>query len=171
MYYLGVAQELLSPLVIVQDSADDASLQKLYQSEMATNNNNTLNTTITVFASANFRAWQQSMGDYLKSQKLWRHATGVVTRPVAVDPAAPTAAELQLQGIWDKTDDQIKGILGLRLSPNLRTHLGTTATPALAAQAWTSLETTFRQPGISAIFADYHALHAVKISGQQNPQV
>ena len=30
---------------------------------------------------------------------------------------------------------------------------------------------TFEQPGISAIFADYHALHAVKISGQQNLQV
>ena len=120
---------------------------------------------------ANFRAWQQSMGDYLKSQKLWCHATGIVTRPVAANPAAPMAAELQLQGTWDETDDQIKGILGLRLSPNLRTHLGTTAALATASQAWTSLETTFGQPGISAIFADYHALHAVKISGQQNPQV
>ena len=90
---------------------------------MASNNNNTLNTTVTVFASANFHAWQQSMGDYLKSQKLWHHVTGIVTCPVAVNPAAPTAAELQLQGVWDKTDDQIKGILGLRLSPNLRTHL------------------------------------------------
>jgi len=135
------------------------------------NNNNTLNTTVTVFAGANFCAWQQSMGDYLKSQKLWRHATGIVTRPVAANPQAPTAAELQLQGVWDETDDQIKGILGLRRSPNLRTHLGTTAAPATATQAWASLETTFGQPGISAIFADYHALHAVKISGQQNPQV
>ena len=138
---------------------------------MASNNNNTLNTTITVFAGMIFRAWQQSMGDYLKSQKLWRHATGVVTCPVAANPTAPTAAELQLQGTWDETDDQIKGILGLRLSPNLRTHLGTTAAPATASQAWTSLETTFGQPGISAIFADYHVLHVVKISGQQNPQV
>ena len=111
------------------------------------------------------------MGDYLKSQKLWHHATGVVTCPVEAVPAAPTAAELQLQGLWDETDDQIKGILGLRLSPNLRTHLGTTATPAMAAQAWQSLEMTFGQPGISAIFADYHMLHAVKILGQQNLQV
>ena len=86
-------------------------------------------------------------------------------------PAAPTAAELQLQGIWDKTDDQIKGILGLRLSPNLHTHLGTTAAPATAAQAWAILETTFRQPDISAILANYHVLHALRISGQQNPQV
>ena len=138
---------------------------------MASNNNNTLNTTITVFTGTNFHAWQQSMGDYLKSQKLWHHATGVVTHPVAAVPASPTDAELQLQGLWDETDDQIKGILGLRLSPNLCTHLGTTATPAMAAQAWQSLEMTFGQPGISAIFADYHALHAVKISGQQNPQV
>ena len=115
---------------------------------MASNNNNTLNTTISIFASMNFHAWQQSMGDFLKSQKLWCHATGVVTCPVEAVPGAPTAAELLLQGTWDETDDQIKGILGLRLSPNLCTHLGTNATPAMAAQSWASLETTFRQPGI-----------------------
>ena len=68
---------------------------------MASNNNNTLNTTVTVFASVNFRAWQQSMGDYLKSQKLWRHATGIVTHPVEATPGAPTAAELQLQVLGD----------------------------------------------------------------------
>ena len=50
------------------------------------------------------------------------------------------AAELQLQGTWDKTDDQIKGILGLRLSPNLCTHLGTNGAPATAAQSWTSVK-------------------------------
>ena len=81
------------------------------------------------------------------------------------------AAELLLQGTWDKTDDQIKGILGLRLSPNLCTHLGTNAALAMAAQSWASLETTFGQPGILAIFADYHVLHVVKISGQQNLQI
>ena len=113
---------------------------------MASNNNNTLNTTISVFTGMNFRAWQQSMGDFLKSQKLWCHATGIVTHPVEVVPGAPTAAELQLQGTWDETDDQIKGILGLRLSPNLRTHLGTNGAHATVAQSWTSLETTFGQP-------------------------
>ena len=169
MYYLGAAQELLTLLIVVKNSADEFSLQKLIA--MASNNNNTLNTTVTVFAGTNLRAWQQSMGDYLKSQKLWHHATGVVTRPVAANPVAPMAAELQLQGIWDETDDQSKGILGLRLSPNLRTNLGTTAAPATAAQSWASLETTFGQPGISAIFADYHVLHAIKILGQQNLQV
>ena len=68
-------------------------------------NNNTLNTTVSVFASTNFCAWQQSMGDFLKSQKLWRHATGIVTHPVEAVPGAPMAAELQLQGTWDETDD------------------------------------------------------------------
>ena len=115
---------------------------------MASNNNNTLNTTVSVFTSANFCAWQQSMGDFLKSQKLWHHATGVVTHPVEAVPGAPTAAELQLQGTLDETDDQIKGILGLRCSPNLHTHLGTNAAPAMAAQSWASLKTTFGQPGI-----------------------
>ena len=115
---------------------------------MASNNNNTLNTTITIFAGANFRAWQQSMGDYLKSQKLWQHATGVVTCPVAATPAAPTAAELQLQGTWDETHDQIKGILGLRLSPNLCIHLGTNAAlPRLAKHGL-----ALRQPSGGLVF-------------------
>ena len=132
MYYLGFIQELLSHLTVVLGGADKLSLQKLIA--MASNNNNTLNTTVSVFAGTNFRAWQQSVGDFLKSQKLWHHATGV-THPVEAVPGAPMAAELQLQGTWDETDDQIKGILGLRLSPNLHTHLGTNSALATAAQS------------------------------------
>ena len=34
-----------------------------------------LNTAVPVFQGANFRTWQQAMGDYLKSQRLWFHVT------------------------------------------------------------------------------------------------
>ena len=61
---------------------------------------------------------------------------------------------------------QCLGILGFRLSPNLRTHLGNTA-----HLMWDSLNTTFGQPGVSAIFADYQAAISLKVTGGQNLQV
>ena len=66
----------------------------------------------------------------------------------------------------DADDIQCLGILGLRLSPNFRTHLGNTA-----HLTWDSLNTTFRQLGVSAIFADYQAAISLKVTGGQNPQV
>ena len=116
---------------------------------------------IPVFSSANFRTWKQQMGDFLKYQKLWRVVSGAVTRPVGNTPA-----DLAAQEAWDEVDEQAQGILGLRISPNLRTHLGATS-----ALSWTALENAFGQPGIATIYADLQAALHVKISGGQNPQV
>lgn len=127
---------------------------------------------VPLFDGRDFRLWQEKMSDYLKSQRLWRYANGVNTRPVPAIAAAPTAVELAAMNLWDETDEQVLGILALRLSPNLRTHLGTAAAvPSTSAQVWTSLNNTFGQPGISAIFADFNQAQNVRISGTQNPQV
>ena len=67
---------------------------------------------------------------------------------------------------WDADDIQCLGILGLRLNPNLRTHLGNTA-----RLTWDSLNTTFGQLGVSAIFANYQAAISLKVTGGQNLQV
>ena len=101
------------------------------------------------------------MGDFLKYQKLWRVVSGQVTRPVGNTPA-----DLVAQNTWDEMDEQAQGILGLRLSMNLRTHLGATS-----ALSWTALENAFGQPGIATIYADLQAALHMKISGGQNPQV
>ena len=74
---------------------------------------NSINT-VPVFAGANFRTWQQQMGDFLHYQKLWRIVSGQVTRPVGNTPA-----DLVAQNAWDEADEQAQGILGLRLSMNL----------------------------------------------------
>ena len=43
---------------------------------MATNtNNNNLNASIPVFTGSDFWVWEQKMGDFLKSQRLWRITT------------------------------------------------------------------------------------------------
>ena len=129
-----------------------------------------LNTTVPVFQGANFHTWQQAMGDYLKSQQLWFHVTALMDSgkgcPVEATAGAPTQAEADAQVAWDADDIQCLGILGLCLSPNLRTHLGNTA-----HLTWESLNTTFGQPGVSAIFADYQAAISLKVTGGQNPQV
>ena len=62
------------------------------------------------------------MGDFLKYQKLWRVVSGTVTRPVGNTPA-----DLAAQDAWDEADEQAQGILGLRIAPNLCTHLGATS--------------------------------------------
>ena len=100
----------------------------------------TLNTAVPVFQGANFRTWQQAMGDYRKSQRLWFHVATLMDggrgRPVEVTARAPTQAEADAQVAWDANDIQCLGILGLCLSPNLRTHLGNTA-----RLMWDSLNT------------------------------
>ena len=130
----------------------------------------TLNTTVPVFQGANFRTWWQAMGDYLKSQQSWFHVAALTDggkgHPVEVTARAPTQAEADAQVAWDADDIQCLGILGLCLSPNLRTHLGNTA-----CLTWDSLNNTFRQLGVSAIFADYQAAISLKVTKGQNLQV
>ena len=116
---------------------------------------------VPIFSGANFRTWAQQMGDYLRFQRLWRITSGTATRPVRNTPT-----DLAAQNAWDEGDEQAQGILGLRLSSNLRTHLGATS-----ALSWTALNNVFGQPGIGSIYADLQAALHVRILGGQNPQV
>jgi gag-polypeptide of LTR copia-type len=124
--------------------------------------NNGINN-VPVFSGANFCIWQQTMEDYLRSMKLCRHASGAAFRPAPVVP--PTQANLDTMVAWNEANEQAQGILGLRLSTNLCTHLG-----AIAHTLWQALDNAFGQPGISSIYADLQAALHMKISGGQNPQ-
>ena len=73
---------------------------------------------IPIFSGANFRTWKQQMEDYLKFLKIWRIVSGATTRPVGNTPA-----DLVAQNTWDEGDEQAQGVIGLKLSQNLRTHL------------------------------------------------
>ena len=110
------------------------------------------------------------MGDYLKSQWLWFHVAALMDGgrgcPVEAVAGTPTQAEADAQVACNANDIQCLCILGLCLSPNLRTHPGNTA-----RLTWDSLNTMFEQPGVSAIFADYQAAISLKVTGGQNLQV
>ena len=69
-------------------------------------------------------------------------------------------------GDWDESDLQVNSLIALRLSPNLRTHLGTTS-----ALTWTSLNTTFGQPHFTTIFGEFTEALRVRLSPTHNPQV
>jgi hypothetical protein len=64
--------------------------------------------------------------------RLYRHVSGTLVRPTPVVP--PTQANLDAIAAWDEADEQAQGILGLRLSTNLRTHLG--LQPTLRGRPW-----------------------------------
>ena len=106
------------------------------------------------------------MGDYLKSQHLWRITTGAVgsMQPVEVITGAPTPAEVQLQAAWGENFEQVQGIIGSHISQMLRAHIGTTC-----ADTWTNLRTRFGTPGISEIAADMYAAYSMKLSATHNP--
>ena len=121
---------------------------------------------VPIFDGQDFRSWQQKMRDYLGSQKLWGYAAGTRVRPSPATTGAPTAAELTAMGDWDESDLQVNSLITLRLSPNLRTHLGTTS-----ALTWTSLNNTFGQPHFTTIFGEFTEALRVRLSPTHNPQV
>ena len=102
------------------------------------------------------------MGDYFRPQQFCFYVAtltdGGRACPVEAVARAPTQAEADAQVAWDFDDIQCLVILSLYLSPNLRTHFGNTA-----HLTWDSLNTTFGQPGVSAI--------TLKVTGGQNLQV
>ena len=164
---LSKGQGLLSFTLYLDSSVLSALLKSFFTEtlHLTMSSSSALNNAIPIFQGANFCTWQQVMGDYLKSQWLWFHVAALRDcgrgHPVEVTARALTQAEADAQVAWDADD-----ILGLCLSPNLRTHLGNTA-----RLMWESLNTTFGQPGVSAIFADYQAAISLEVTGGQNPQV
>jgi hypothetical protein len=80
---------------------------------------------IPVFIGQDFRFWKEKMEDYLGAQRLLGYVLGQHQRPVAANMAQPTQAELVAMADWDKIDLQVRSMIAMRLSTNLRTLLGT----------------------------------------------
>ena len=111
---------------------------------MAANINITnLNASVPVFMGSDFWVWEQKMGDFLKSQHLWRITTGAAgsTWPVEAITGNPTPAEALLQAAWDENSEQVQGIIGSHILQTLHPHIGMTC-----AKTWTNLRTRFGTP-------------------------
>ena len=93
-----------------------------------TTNNNNLNTSIPVFTGSDFWVWEQKMGNFLKSQRLWCITTGAPgsMRPVEAITGNPTPAEALLQAAWDENSEQVQGIISSHIMQTLCPHIGMT---------------------------------------------
>jgi hypothetical protein len=94
-----------------------------------------------MFVGQDFRFWKESMMDYLGAQRLLGYALGQRQRPVTANVAQPTQAELVAMADWDRIDLQVKSMISMRLSTNLRTLIGT-----MSAETWMNLEQHYGFP-------------------------
>ena len=112
------------------------------------------------------------MGDFLKSQRLWRITTGS-TWPVEAITGNPTPAEALLQAAWDENLEQVQGIFGSRILQMLHPHILQMLHPHISmtcAETWTNLSNRFGTPGVSEITTDMYAAYSMKLSLIHNPQ-
>jgi hypothetical protein len=121
---------------------------------------------IPMFASQDYRFWKESMTDYLGAQRLLGYALGQRQRPVTADVAQPTQAELAAQADWDEIDLQVRSMISMQLSTNLRTLIGTTS-----MLPWTNLEQCYGVPHFTGIYKDYELAHSIKLSVDENSEI
>jgi hypothetical protein len=121
---------------------------------------------VPMFVSQDFRFWKESMMDYLGAQRLLGYALGQCQRPVAANVVQPTQAELVAMADWDKIDLQVKSMISMRLSTNLRTLIGTTS-----AAMWMSLEQHYGIPYFTGIYKDYELAHSIRLTTGENIEI
>jgi gag-polypeptide of LTR copia-type len=121
---------------------------------------------VPMFIGQDFRTWLERMTDYLGAQRLLGYALGQRLRPVPANVAAPTQAELMAMADWDKVDLQVKSMISMQLSSNLRTLIGTTS-----AATWTNLHQCYGIPHFTGIYRDYELAHSIKLITGENPEV
>jgi gag-polypeptide of LTR copia-type len=80
--------------------------------------------------------------------------------------AQPTQAELVAMADWDEIDLQVKSMISMRLSTNLRTLIGTTS-----AATWTNLEQCYSIPHFTGIYKDYELVHSIRLTTDENPEI
>jgi hypothetical protein len=121
---------------------------------------------IPMFVGQDFRTWLEKMTDYLGSQRLLGYMLGQRQRPVAAIAAQPTQAELTAQADWDKIDLQVKSMISMRLSSNLRTLIGT-----MSAATWMNLDQRYSVPHFTGIYKDYELIHSIRLTTGENPEI
>jgi hypothetical protein len=94
------------------------------------------------------------------------YVLGQRQRPVAANVAQPTQAELTAMADWDEIDLQVKSMISMWLSMNLRTLIGTTS-----AATWTALEQHYGVPHFTGIYKDYELVHSIRLTTGENPEI
>jgi hypothetical protein len=106
------------------------------------------------------------MTDYLGAQRLLGYALGQRQRPVAAIAVQPTQAKLTAIADWDEINLQVKSMISMRLSSDLRTLIGTTS-----MATWTNLEQCYGVPHFMGIYKDYELAHSIRLVTGENPEI
>jgi hypothetical protein len=121
---------------------------------------------VSMFIGQDFHIWLEKMTDYLGSQRLLGYALGQCQRPVVANVAQPTQAKLMAQADWDKIDLQVKSMISMWLSMNLRTLIGTTS-----VATWTNFDQHYGVPHFTGIYKDYELVHSSRLTTGENPEI
>jgi hypothetical protein len=121
---------------------------------------------IPIFVGQDFHTWLEKMTDYLGSQRLLGYVLGQHQRPVTANVAQPAQAKLTAQADWDEINLQVKSMISMRLSTNLRTLIGT-----MSAATWTNLDQCYSISHFTGIYKDYKLIHSIKLTTGENPEI
>jgi hypothetical protein len=121
---------------------------------------------VPIFIGQDFRSWKEMMSDYLGAQRLLGYVLGQRQQPVAANVVQPTQAKLVAMADWDEIDLQVKSMISMRLSTNLRTLIRTTS-----AATWTNLEQHYGIPHFIGIYKDYELTHSIRLTTGKNPEI
>jgi hypothetical protein len=119
-----------------------------------------------MFVGQDFCTWLEKMTDYLGSQRLLGYVLGQHQTPVAAIAAQPTQAKLTAQADWDEIDLQVKSMISMWLSTNLRTFIATTS-----VATWMNLDQCYGIPHFTGIYKDYELVHSIRLTTGENPEI
>jgi hypothetical protein len=121
---------------------------------------------VLLFIGQDFWFWKEKMEDYLDAQRLLGYALGQRQRPVTANVAQPTQAELVAMADWDEIDLQVKSMIAMHLSTNLRILLRT-----MSMAMWTNLDQKYGIPHFTGIYKDYELAHSIRLTMGEDPDV
>jgi gag-polypeptide of LTR copia-type len=145
-------------MVLIEWSLVDTTTTNMSSKDIASH--------VPMFIGQDFRFWKEAMTDYLGAQRLLGYTLGQRQRPVTANVVQPTQAELVAQADWDEIDLQVRSMISMRLSTNLRTLIGT-----MSMATWTNLEQRYGIPHFTGIYKDYELAHSIKLTTGENPEI
>ena len=150
-----------------------------------------LSASVPILVGPNWIIWEAQMKAYLRTKGLWQLVTGnkerlrdlpagwnaVAARAATAEQPArealaailfptadQTAARNKEQNDWDNKDDQAIGIITLKISHSIHTHVADHA-----SETWMNLSTAFATPGPAAIFNDFAKVVNLRIQSNRHP--
>ncbi len=107
-------------------------------------------------SSSNWGQWSDNMEAYLATKELWEYVDGSMPKPVAADPAKPTADEKKELGDWKRKAAKASGEIWLAVEDDQKVYIKEVKGDPCAM--WIKLESVHVQKKPGACFNAYDVL-------------